>query len=199
MIFIISVAFKSDYRCFKSGDSFEFSDVNLLVGDQGSGKSSLIGAILAAQKDRSLLDVRLNEETIKKGTDTFFFDFEKDNPRIKDFNLYSRPDGTSCGIGVGAAIASKFRSHGEILACFSVDAIKKARDCIVFLDEPESALSIRNQFILADVLHAAVDRNCQLFISTHCLPIIQSFDSVVSLEDKQWMSSQSFIDSQRVV
>lgn len=196
MIYIISATFKTDYRCFKSGDSFEFKSANLLVGDQGSGKSSLIGSILKTQTDRSTLDVSLSKKTLAKGCDTFFFDFEHDNPRTKDVREYSNPDGTNRGIGLASAISTKFRSHGEVLRCFSVDAIKKAKNCIVFLDEPESALSIRNQFILANELHAAVDRNCQIFVSTHSLPIIQSFDDVLSLEDRRWMSGESFIVSQ---
>ena len=43
---IKSITFKKDFRCFVKGDKFDFrSGINVLVGDQGSGKSTLIELI----------------------------------------------------------------------------------------------------------------------------------------------------------
>ena len=48
-----TLKFKENWRCFKAGDTFDFRPgVNLLVGDQGCGKSSLLQAIAASVKSK---------------------------------------------------------------------------------------------------------------------------------------------------
>lgn len=192
-MYVKSVELKSDYRCFKSGDTFEFKNINLFVGDQGCGKSTLMELMFNSQKHKDLLNVDIYEHIKSKGVKSYYFNSEKDNPRIKDFNSYSNPDGTSKGIGVGAAIASKFRSHGEVLLQFTINGLDQAEDCVVFLDEPESGLSLRNQFKLNKSIDNALKRNCQLFIATHSIILIEDRQEVLSLEHKNWMTGNDFI------
>jgi predicted ATPase len=135
----------------------------------------------------------LSEFVLENGIETFYFDSEKMNPRIADIEAsYSNPDGTSKGIGIGAAIKSRFMSHGEVLKEFTVNRISKAKNCILFLDEPESSLSLRNQYILVNEIRKAED-TVQFVIATHCLPLIAAFDEVYSLEHLKWMKSDEFI------
>ena len=94
-------------------------------------------------------------------------------------------------------MSTKYQSHGEVLSVYSIDALKQAKDCVVLLDEPETALSVRNQFRLANEAQRAVERNCQLFLSTHCIPLIESVDEVLSLDKKKWVSSTKFIEGHR--
>jgi predicted ATP-dependent endonuclease of OLD family len=47
-----SITFKQNFRCFKKGQSFQFEALTLLVGDQGSGKSSIL-QLLAANDTKS--------------------------------------------------------------------------------------------------------------------------------------------------
>lgn len=171
------------------GFCVEFSEINLFVGDQGCGKSTLLNLI---QKNHSDIKMKLSNYAIKKEINTFFFDSEKDNPRIKDPQLFTKPNGENIGIGYGAALYSRFKSHGEILENFIIAPILKAKDCIIILDEPESGLSITNQFKLINAINIAVLNNCQFFIATHCYPLIESFN-VISLEHKQQMSGLEFI------
>lgn len=193
-MYLKSVKFNKDYRCFKAKDTFDFQDITLLVGDQGCGKSTLLE--LLQRNDKEFLKINLTPFGLL-GCDSFYFDTEKMNPRIKNPNMYSNVDGTNKGIGVGNALAARFTSHGETLVCFTVDALKKARNCVVLLDEPESSLSIRNQFNFIKEVLAAQKRGCQLFISTHCLPLIQAVPDVLSLEHRKWMPSPEFIESQK--
>lgn len=74
-----------------------------------------------------------------------------------------------------------------------ISPLKKAENCVVYLDEPESGLSLRNQYALAKEIHNAAKRNVQLFIATHSLILIQSVDTVVSLEHGKVMPSKEFI------
>lgn len=68
-----------------------------------------------------------------------------------------------------------------------------AKECVIILDEPESGLSITNQFKLIQEIYNAIKRGCQFFIATHCYPLIESGD-VISLEHWKKMSGISFIE-----
>lgn len=196
-MYVESVKFLKDHRTFKKGETFELQNLTLLVGDQGSGKSSLLD-LLKGGCDRNTLDLELTELG-HKGVETFFFDTEKMNPRLKSPQDYANMDGTNKGIGYGNALSSQFQSHGQVMVAFTVNAIKKAENAVVFLDEPESGLSIRNQYKLSSEIHNAVNqRKCQFIVATHCLPLIQSIKNVLSLEPKKWMTTDEFLESQKL-
>ena len=54
-------------------------------------------------------------------------------------------------------------------------------------------MSITNQFKMIENIKTAVKNNCQLFIATHCYPLIEQFD-VISLEHNKQMKGSEFID-----
>ena len=172
------------------GFEFECSDINLLVGNQGCGKSTLLQLM---QKVHADVELTLTDFTKTNGVSSFYFDSEKDNPRMKDPQNYADASGRDIGIGFGNALKSRFASHGEIMQQFTVDALKQAKNSVVLLDEPESGLSITNQFKLIKRIKEAVENGCQLFIATHCYPLIQEFD-VISLEHQQKYSGAEFIN-----
>ena len=183
-----------DFRNLKEGFEISFKGVTLLVGEQGCGKSSL----LELMRDNSKIELDLSEEAQEKGVETFYFDTEKMNPRILDpISAFSNMDGTNKGIGVGVAVSMRYRSHGETLREFTVNAISKAKDCIVFLDEPESGLSLKNQYKLSQEMRSAVSRNVQVICATHCLVLISDEEEVYDLECKRWVSSKDFVDRSR--
>lgn len=167
----------------------ECSDVNLFVGDQGCGKSTLLKLL---QTNHSDVKLTFSDYVKKNGVETFYFNSEIDNPRIKDPELFTKPNGEDVGIGYGGALISRFKSHGEILEKFIINPLLNAKNCVILLDEPESGLSITNQFKLMDAIKTAVNNNCQLFIATHCYPIIEQFN-VISLEHNQQMIGVDFI------
>lgn len=164
-------------------------DVNLFVGNQGCGKSTLLNLL---QKNHKDVKLTLAEDTIKNGVSSFYFDSENDNPRTKNPELFTDVSGNDVGIGYGGALVSRFKSHGEVLENFILKPLLKAKDCVILLDEPESGLSITNQFKLIDAIKKAVENGCQLFIATHCFPLIESFD-VISLEHNKQMTGVEFI------
>lgn len=167
----------------------EFSDLNLFVGKQGCGKSTLLNLL---QKNHSDIKLIFDPIVEKKGVDTYYFNSELDNPRIKDPQLYTTISGKDKGIGYISAVTSRFKSHGEILEEFIIHPLLKAKDCVIFIDEPESGLSIENQFNIIKAIKKAIKNNCQLFIATHCYPLIKEFD-VISLEHKKIMKGIEFL------
>ena len=187
---IISTSYPGSH-VFDKGDEFLFEDVNLFVGNQGCGKSTLLNLIQQNHKDLKLF---LSDFAELNGVSTFFFDSEKDNPRTKDLQLFTTPSGGDVGIGYGNALMSHFKSHGEILEKFIIKPILEAKNCVILLDEPESGLSLTNQFKMIKAIKIAVNNGCQFFIATHCYPLIKEFN-VISLEhNKKRMSGKDFIN-----
>jgi predicted ATPase len=191
MIYLNSIVFKKDYRNLKKGFRIGFLDITVLVGDQGTGKSSVLS--LLEEYDQETLKFNLTEEAKTKSVKTFYFNTETMNPRTARMDDYSNPDGSSKGIGLGGFIASKFQSHGEVLQQMTVDMMAKAKDCVLFVDEPESGLSVRNQYQLIKNIRKALKNNTQLIIATHCIPLIQSTESVFDMETGKWISSIDYL------
>lgn len=189
---LTSVKILKNYRNLKKNTNIVLPQLTLLVGDQGCGKSSLLK--LLQENNQTIIEISISKYVYENSIDSFYFDSEKMNPRIADIYDYSNPNGTSKGIGVGGAISSKFKSHGEVLKTFTVDLICKAKNSVVLLDEPEAALSLKNQYRLASEINKALTNNVQFIIATHCLPLIESVENVYSLEHNMWLLSKDFIN-----
>lgn len=188
---LLSVQLKEKYRTLPKDLMIELRPLTLLVGEQGCGKSSLLDLL---QKNSNKIELGLSDNVLKNSIGSFYFDTEKMNPRTVDaLSAYTNPDGTSKGIGMGNALMTHFKSHGETLKEFTVNRIHQAKNCVLLMDEPETALSLRNQFKLGDELMKCEDRNTQVILSTHCLPLIMMVDEVYSLEHHQWISSKEFV------
>ena len=191
-MYIEQAKITSKHRCFKKGQKFEFRYVTAIVGDQGCGKSTLLKGLQAQDK---FLNIQLTPLGLK-GVNSYYFDAEHMNPRTTDPNLYTKANGEDKGIGYAGSILSRFKSHGEVLKVYTVDCLKKAKDSVVLLDEPESGLSLRNQYKLWVEIKAASERGCQVILATHSLVIIQSVEDVLSLEHGKWMKSDDFVNTQ---
>jgi len=192
-MYIEKIKLKDDYRNLKKGLTIILKPLTLLVGEQGCGKSSILSLL---QKNENL-DVVLNKELQKGTIKTFYFDSEKMNPRIQSIDAFTTPSGQDSGIGLANGLLSRFKSHGEILREFTVNRIKRASNCVLFLDEPESALSLKDQFILAEEFKKAITENVQIIAATHCLPLIESVDEVFDMVSKKWIKSADFIKKSR--
>lgn len=182
--------FIKDWRCFKMGDRFEFRPgVNLLVGDQGCGKSSLLKAIhVGGTKAKGLSgdkqprnSVLIEASPIKM----YKFDFEKDNLRTQSY----------FGDNVQFQVASMWSSHGECTRAIII-GVEEASEVLFLLDEPDVALSIRSCNQLVTTFKGAAERGCQILASVHSLAVIQQFVNVYSLEHRKWMTSVEFIETQ---
>lgn len=186
---ITSMIFTTDWRCFAEGERFHFyPGVNLLVGDQACGKSSLLAEIRNCGSklkhgDRARREKRAATLTFEGGeTQSLAFDFEKDNFRTKGYF-----DGNT-----GFHVASMFSSHGEGNKLL-LKTLDKVENSVLFLDEPDMALSIRSAHAMAQLFERVAGRGNQILAAVHNPVVIQHFEQVLSLEHRRWLPSKDFI------
>lgn len=195
MLYIEQIKIKETYLTLQKDRLIELKPLTVIVGEQGCGKSTLLRLL---NKNSDKIEVKLCDYLKNDYVDTYYFDTETMNPRISDIDNYTTPDGRSKGIGIGAALQSHFQSHGEVLREFTVNRINDAKNCILFLDEPESALSLKNQFLLSKrLIDTTTNNKTQIILATHCLPIISSVEEVFDLVDYKWKNSIEYINEQK--
>lgn len=179
---IQSITFTEKWRCFEEGDNVTFvPGVNLLVGDQGSGKSSLIKAILsggASAKDSLGKQIQLRCTPCRSK----FFDFEKDNPRMQ----------SHFGDNIMGQIGAMFSSHGETNRAIvkGLDGLDEGD--VVLMDEPDTALSLRSCKLLVQKFVTLAEQGVQIIAAVHNPWVILKFDPVFSLEHREWMRGSLF-------
>jgi predicted ATPase len=173
--------------------TIDFKDgLNLIVGDNGSGKSTLLKMLFDQDFENGKKELILTDECQRNGVESKFFDTEKENPRIQDLEMYTNPDGTNRGIGVGNALMSRFLSHGEVIFPI-VNAIKIMKNIVIFIDEPEAAVSLKNQKLVFKSIMKAVKNKCQVFISTHSYILIKNAGEVYDMETGEWIESGEYL------
>jgi len=181
--------FKKDFRCWKSGDKVEFlPGINLIVGDQGTGKSSLIAAIAAACNAKQFhypLGLENKVEILAGRSVAGGFDFERDNPRVQSvFND-----------NIHFHISTKLSSHGETNIAI-LKSLTQQRDKVIFLDGPDVGLSIRSVTKVVTMFKEARINNCQIIAAIHHPFLMKAFPDVYSCEHRKWMNSDQFIATQ---
>lgn len=180
-----SLKFKDDYDyCFVKGNKYNFKPITLLVGDQGCGKSTLLKIIKNwCDNPAEYIEMKFEEP---KQTNVILFDLEKDNPRLENGN----PDKNDGNMLYHMSV--RFQSHGEVVLPLLKEVTSKS-NCLILLDEPETSLSLRSQFMLIDVFKEAIKRNNQIIVSTHNSLFMEAFNtSILSLEHNKYVSYTEF-------
>lgn len=175
---------------FKKGLNIEFKkDVNLIVGDNGTGKTQLFKII----KDK--LNNNVHSFSIDcsidfdKETEILIFDLV--NGLIKDI-IKPNPFGDSRQFNEDSLFKLNYsdKSHGENVKAI-LDFTQKFKDKTILLDEPESGLSIKSQIGLIEKIKELSKHN-QLFIITHSKFLIDAFEEVYYFDEHKWLSKEKF-------
>ena len=171
-------------RVFEVGQKFSFRPgVNLLVGDQGTGKSTLLGGIMGHQKEKWL------ECEVSGPTDVRWMDFEH-TPRTAD----SLPREASKYM---PALVSRFASHGEFVLALlrsATNVVSSDVDTLFMMDEPDMALSPRSAGKLVAIFRELCTPGVQVLAAVHNPIVIAAFDPVLDLELGTWVSGQDYLD-----
>lgn len=190
-LYLASVTFTVDHRCFASGDTVAFRPgVNLVVGDQGSGKSTLLAAVVANSSGASKrVPARLDTGAdVDSSVEVLSFDFERDSLRARS-SFFADPD------RMATQLASIYASHGQ--AVWRVLDEVRARGAtgrkVVVLDEPDVALSPRSAHRLAAMFADVASSGSQVIAAVHNPIVIAAFGDVYSLENRAWMSGEAFL------
>lgn len=153
---MIKIEVLEDIRCFKKGDTFEFTEPTLLVGSNGSGKSTLLRALrgyygykfssgidiehdwdTSEQDNKKLAKSFAVTTTIKQGV---FFDAVLDDPARQTIDAISLV--TSGGYYLNR------KSHGEAgfaLLDRCIRSKENVQNKLLVLDEFDSGFSIEKQ------------------------------------------------------
>lgn len=181
MNIITGINFTEDFRCFKKGEQVDFRPgINLLVGDQGTGKSTLLQILDQHPQCEKKADLK-----VKGRVHTAKFDFEKDNPRNRHY--------FSDSMDVMPQVAMMFMSHGELNRQI-LEFLETKKEMTFLLDEPDTALSVRSVKSLAAAMKVAVANDCQVIASVHNPILIESVPEVYSAEHRRWMPGREFIE-----
>lgn len=124
--------------------------LNLLIGPNGTGKSTILRAIADCSDCRRIED---------GPTDYVFFDSESMNPKRAD-----RPIRNSTEMKLH--LRSLFSSHGEILQAAFSALHMTPRTCLLF-DEPEAGKDFDHVLALRAAIDRATARGVQAIVATH--------------------------------
>lgn len=184
MILLEKFTLNSEFRCFKPFSISFTSPISIIVGDNGTGKSSFFELLTDYNYYNN------GKITLKHVPDLefSFIDTEKINLRVKNLN-YEESNNLSI---VASKIHSKTISHGEA-ALPLIEGINYIKNKLILIDEPEAGISLSNQKKVLDVFNTAVKNGCQIIFSTHSYFFIKNEKTVFNMELKKWETSNKFL------
>ncbi len=186
---------------------FETS-ITFFIGENGTGKSTLLEAIALAanihiwnRNDGISLEGNpyekqlhryLSIEWTKRGINGSYFGSEIFNDFRKIVDGWATSDPGQLKYFGGKSLVAQ--SHGQSMMAYFESRYKI--EGIYFLDEPETALSPKNQLKLLDILQSySQDGHAQFFIATHSPILLGSEGAKIFSFDQNPISSIDYKDT----
>ncbi len=203
----MKITIKKDFRTFKAGDVFDFSELKtlrdiVLVGDNGCGKSSLIHALRGYKNDHktnSLYNSDFDElakniEVEHEYEKIFYLDNVKDNGT--DFKVAWD---ASQFLSSGGFQAQKL-SHGQGTLTYLTKFISEYENRIVsgktllVFDEIDNGLSLKNMALFRNlVVNLCFKHKCHILIISHNPFLISQSFMCYDISKKDYVSSSNYI------
>lgn len=178
---------------FKKGFQIKFeSGINIIVGENGSGKSSLLSLIKSELNHEDSSYMKIIGDTTSKTV--IFFNGEEDNP-VTAIPKMMNPEAKNFISLSAQFFFAQEESHGESMLPALDYILDNAKGgYTIFMDEPETALSLKNQIRLVNkIKRSAGEYRNQLFLSTHSLAIINEFETIYDMEIRQWVRRSAYV------
>jgi predicted ATPase len=204
----MKITIKKAFRKFEEGEVFDFSNLSKLgwitiVGDNGSGKSSLIHALRGYKNDsrtKSLYErdfeaLAKNIEVEHSYEKIFFLDNVKDNGNdfMVGYDAYQYIE--SGGMG------TKNNSHGETSLIYLNNFLSKYKDKIVpkktliVFDEIDGGFSLSYLSKTINILHKLISLGCDILVISHNpFLMVESF-ACFDMETRKHVMSGEYIKS----
>ena len=201
---MIKIEVLEDIRCFKKGDTFEFTEPTLLVGSNGSGKSTLLRALrgyygykfgsdleiahswdTSEQDNKKLAKSFLITTDIKQGV---FFDAVLDDPARQTTDAVSLL--TSGGYHLNR------KSHGEAgfaLLDRCIRSRENVENKLVVLDEFDNGFSIDKQIQSKKLLTNLPKLAALVLAVSHSYLVIRFADyKLYCMDTKKFITVEQF-------
>lgn len=207
------------FKLFEKGLSIDFkNDITIIVGDNGTGKTSLINLIQFEAWEYSGWSKPTPEEeqaSIRKHMQ----DYLKGESRTLTFkelpqNIYllaglhkeviggqikeDVKKASLSGKNFAQLTANMFSfadiSNGEALLDL-YEPLTKTKDSLIILDEPETSMSLKSINNLCDTFKTLAKNNNQLIISTHHPYFMELVDEIYDIEKKRYTPTDKYLKS----
>jgi predicted ATPase len=184
-------------RCLAQAGGLELpAGVTFLVGENGSGKSTIVEAVAVAAginpeggSQHFRFASRSSESTLaewlllrwgpRKPRTRFFLRAESYYNVATEIERLDEDPGSPPLLPVYGGVSPHERSHGESFLDLVVHRF--GRDGFYLLDEPEAALSVRGCLAMLARLSELAAQGCQLLIATHS-PVLLALPGATILE-----------------
>lgn len=208
---MIKINVTKDFRCFKQGESFDFSHLSelkhiLLVGENGSGKSTLFQSV-RGKYEKPIYSTSMILSSIKQNVSPHFLvesDYEVVygfDARVEGGSSLENSFDASAYVESGAFTADKL-SHGQSEIYLINKFVKRIESQIIkdrtliLLDEFDKGFSLSNQIKSINIINYLVSKGCHVLSISHNIFLIKSSMIVYDMISKKEMLARTYIDSQ---